>query len=190
MANYELAAKYPLDGVTRKTEGTFLTEITGKALVSVATPLGGEKNLKAAFAKSYKAKIPKVGHSTTSSIDNARLLGLQADQLFLYFDHENDEAVSHVTGKLGETGYYTDQSDSWVMLEFGGPKCHQALERICGLDLHPDVFVEGAVSRTMMEHMGVIILRSGIDEFTLFSARSSAKSFYHAIETSIANISD
>ena len=76
----------------------------------------------------------------------------------------------------------------WVMLEISGPKSREALARLCTLDLHADTFAEGEVARTMMEHLGVIILRNAPDSFILLSARSSAKSFLHAVETSIDNI--
>jgi sarcosine oxidase subunit gamma len=39
-----------------------------------------------------------------------------------------------------------------------------------------------------MEHLGVLILRSGDDEYLLLSASSSARSFLHAVETSLRNI--
>jgi sarcosine oxidase subunit gamma len=42
--------------------------------------------------------------------------------------------------------------------------------------------------RTVMEHLGVLILRTGDDAFMLLSASSSAKSFLHALETSVANV--
>jgi sarcosine oxidase subunit gamma len=62
------------------------------------------------------------------------------------------------------------------------------LERICPIDLHPQAFAVGAVARTLMDHLNVIILREGGDTFLLMSARSSARSFWHAVETSIRNI--
>ncbi|MDX1786447.1 MAG: sarcosine oxidase subunit gamma, partial [Roseovarius sp.] len=68
-----------------------------------------------------------------------------------------------------------------------GPGSLAALERICMLDLHPDAFKVNAVARTVMEHMGAIIARTGEDTYLLLSASSSAKSFLHAIELSIEN---
>ena len=59
------------------------------------------------------------------------------------------------------------------------------LERLCPLDLHESAFPVGAAQRTVMEHMGAVILREGTDEFLLLSASSSAASFLHAVKTSI-----
>ena len=54
--------------------------------------------------------------------------------------------------------------------------------------LYPDAFVEGAAARTVMEHLGVLILRTGPDAYLLLSASSSAGSFLHAVETSLVNV--
>ena len=82
----------------------------------------------------------------------------------------------------------TLQSDNWVGVRISGTRSRDALERICPLDLHPDVFGIDQVARTVMEHLGVIILREDKDSFLMLSASSSAKSFLHAIETSIHNV--
>lgn len=83
------------------------------------------------------------------------------------------------------TLYLNDQSDSWVMLRVAGAGVRRALERLCPLDLHPDAFAPGAVARTVMEHLAVIVLHEAEDTFVLLSPRSSAASFLHEIETSV-----
>jgi len=189
VADYVLTAKSPLNGVAKEFDGVTMAEVTGKALVSVAIPMGGDKNLAAAISKAYKTNIPPVGMSTTSADEKTQFLGLQSDQFFALFDaDEHEDGVTHVADRLGSAGYYTDQSDSWVMLAVSGPKSRVALARICSLDLHHDVFVEGTVARTSMEHLGTIIYRSGTDSFIIFSIRSTAQALLHAIETSINNI--
>ncbi len=190
MSNLSLTAQSALGGIRRDFEGVSLAEVGGHALVSVATPLGGGERLAKAIASSYGAKLPTVGYSSLSDNGRARFLGLQPDQMFLLFEHEDDEALAAVTGQLGDAGYYTDQSDSWAMLRISGPAGRTALERICMLDLHPDSFDIDAVARTTMEHLGVIILREAADSFLLMSPRSSATSFLHAIETSIINVTE
>lgn len=188
MADPVLKPRPPLDGFHRQFGGVEVTELTDIALVSIATPQGGEAALIDALARAYKADLPAVGQSTVSSDGVTRFLGLQPGQTFAMFTHEGDRAVETVSAKLGDAGYYTDQSDSWVILQLSGAQTRDALERICPIDLHPDAFEGGAVTRTVMEHLGTIILRTGNDEFMLLSARSSAKSFLHAVLTSVENI--
>ena len=188
MPDLTLTARSPLDGYHRQFGSVEITERTGMALVSVATPHGGDDALKDAVKSAYKADVPVVGRSTVSSDKDARFLGLQPGQIFAMFAHDGDRALEKVAANLGQAGYYTDQSDSWAILQVSGADARGALERICPIDLHPDAFPEGAVTRTVMEHLGTIILRTGDDEFVLLSARSSAQSFLHAVVTSVNNI--
>jgi len=192
VADFSLTAKSPLNGVVKEYDGVSIAEVTGKAIVSIAIPDGGEKKLAAAMAKSYKTGLPKVGQSSAGADGKAQFLGMASDQMFALFDFdvgvEGNDELAHVADRLGTAGYFTNQSDSWVMLAVSGPRSRAALARICSLDLHHDVFVEGAVARTSMEHLGTIIFRSKADCFIIFSARSTAQSLFHAIEKSITNI--
>lgn len=185
---FKLDPTSPLDGMSQEYEGVRINEVTDKSLVSIATPKGEDKNLKKAISKHYQCDLPVVGQSTVSSDGKAVFLGMQRDQMFVFFDYETSNPVETVIKNLGATGYYTDQSDSWVMLQISGVQSRKALARICMLDLHADVFTEGSVARTAMEHMGTIIFHEGQDSFIIFTARSSAKSLLHAVETSIKNI--
>ncbi len=180
-----LTPRTPLDGFHREYSGVSLSEITDCALVSIAVPLGGAVPLEQKMTAAFDAGLPASGSSTVSKDGRVRFLGLQTDQMFALFAPEGDDAAAELERALGDTGYYTDQSDSWVMLSMSGPLARTALERICLLDLDPGIFAQGAVTRTMMEHLAAIILRDGPDSFLLMSPRSSARSFLHALETSI-----
>lgn len=188
MADIALSTYDPFEGVHLETAGVALSGVTGMALVSAVIPNGG----KAAFAKSietaYGVSIPAPGATMRASDDATLLIGLQRDQVFLMFERTDDWPERSVALKLGDAAYVTDQSDGWVMARLTGPRCREALERICRLDLSPKVFAEGAVARTLMEHLNVIILRDGSHSFLLMSPRSSAPSFLNALETSIRNI--
>ncbi|RED45781.1 sarcosine oxidase subunit gamma [Aestuariispira insulae] len=188
MADIILKAKSPLDGFSRDWPGITLREVTGRALVSVSIPHGGEAALGQKLSQVYGTIIPAVGESTASPVDNAHLLGLARDQFFILFDEGGQAPLAAVSAKLAEVAYLTDQSDSWAMLHISGPNSRAALARICLLDLHPDHFQTGQVARTVMEHLGVIILRDGADSFLLLSARSSAQSFLHAVTVSAENV--
>ncbi len=188
MSEPALMAKSPLDGVRLELDGVTIAEITGRAIVSIATPNGGGDALSKALASSYKVEYPDTGHSSVSDDGKTRFLGLQQDQIFALFDDSKSSPMDAIAEKLGDTAYLTDQSDSWVMISLSGPKCRTALERICPIDLHPAAFPEGAVARTAMEHLGTIIVHESADLYLLMSARSSAGSFLHAVETSARNV--
>lgn len=189
MSEIQLAAKSPLGGVRLEFEGITVSEVTDRAIVSVATPLGGEAALTEALLQAYGADIPKVGGSTMSAKHDARFLGLQSDQMFVLFPHAGLRAVDDIAGPVRGAAALTDQSDSWVLLRVEGAKSRLALERICPVDLAASAFPPGAVARTIMEHLGAIIVCEDTDKFLLMSARSSARSFLHAVETSARNVS-
>ena len=188
MADFALTARSPLDGYERSFGTVTLAEVTGLSLVSAAVPQGGDDAFAAALAAGLGTARPATGDSTPGDRYGARLLGMQPDQLFILFEAPDpDRPALTVAEALGPAAYVTDQSDSWAMLRIAGAGVRAALERICMLDLDDAAFPEGRVARTVMEHLAVIILRDGPDSFLLMSPRSSARSFLHAVEVSVAN---
>ena len=180
-------AKLPLEGYFRKFSDVTLAEVVGKAMVSIAFPVDGMAALQDKSNKAYITSLPDCGNSTVSKDGLVRFLGVQSNQIFALFDFDGEDAVSVLANQLGNSGYYTDQSDSWVMLRLSGPKALAVLERICPLDLSPGIFGPSSVTRTAMEHLSTIILRESLENFFFMSPRSSARSFLHALETSITN---
>ena len=181
-----LKPKTPLNGFAHDFGGTSLTEVAEMALVSIATPRGGADALQSAVRSAYDCDLPVPG--ATSEGGGTRFLGLQQDQVFAMFPYAGDTAIAEIRQALGDTGYYTDQSDSWALLRLSGEAAVPALERICPVDLDRAAFPIGAVARTAMEHLGVIILREETDGFLLMAARSSAANFLHAVEQSVRNV--
>ncbi|MDD9923205.1 MAG: sarcosine oxidase subunit gamma [Boseongicola sp.] len=182
MADFALTAAPILGGVDKSIGNCHLRERDDLALVSVATPLGGEAELKAKLSSGWSLETPEPTMSVASG--DTRAIRTSADQLMLVFPHSAPDAVAAVSAKIGDAGYLTDQTDVWVVLELSGVDARSALERLCPLDLHPDAFAVNASGRTVMEHMGALIVRTGEDTYLLMSASSSAGSFLHAVETS------
>jgi sarcosine oxidase subunit gamma len=149
-------------------------------IISLAVPTGKEAVFEAS-AKKAGIALPSVGRFKDTP--QGRLMAISQDQYFLIAT-DDGSAVP-----FGDAAYMSDQSDAWVALEIKGALVRLALERICPLDLHPKSFPTGSGVRTMMEHMGAFILALGDDEYLLLSARSSAKSFWHAVEVSVRNVS-
>ena len=185
-----LTARAPLGGYAETFGAIALAEETGLALVSAAVPQGGDAAFATALADGFAASRPAIGDTAAGGRYGARILGMQPDQMFILFEPpDRDRPAETVAGALGAAAYVTDQSDSWAMLRIAGAGVRSALERICPLDLDDAAFPEGKVARTAMEHLSVIILRDGADSFLLMSPRSSARSFLHAVELSVENVS-
>ncbi len=186
MASLTLTAERPLAGYDRDFGMVRVTALDDLALVSVALPMGGEAAAQKAIKAGFGAELPAPGRYATGK-GGERLIRTGADQGLIQFIHADTGAGADTAGKLGGKVYLTDQSDAWVGLAVQGPGARTALERMCPLDLHPDVFGTDNAQRTVMEHLGVVILRVGTDAFLLMSASSSALSFLHAVETSAEN---
>ena len=188
MSDYVLTTQSALGGIERDFGEVTIAESTSHAIMSVAVPRGGEKELSEAIALSFKTKLPPVGESTTSTIKNARILGMQQDQFFLLFEYSGLNAVNELSKEIRAAAYLTDQSDSWVIITISGLQAYNALQRTCLVDLHRLNFPSGAVARTVMDHLSTIIVREEPNTFLLMSPSSSARSFLNCVETSIRNI--
>ncbi|MEQ8257531.1 MULTISPECIES: sarcosine oxidase subunit gamma [Roseovarius] len=187
MADFTLIAEPPLKGVDHNFGDTRLYAPDDLAIVSIALPLGAEDATLQAVKSGFGADLPAPGQSVMGN-DDTRLVRLGPDQAFAIFTRATPDAEPHVQSLLKGAAYTTDQTDVWTGLMLDGPLARTALERICPIDLHPDAFAEGAAARTVMEHLGVLIIRTGPDAFLLLSASSSAGSFLHAVETSLVNV--
>ncbi|MCY3983283.1 MAG: sarcosine oxidase subunit gamma [Roseovarius sp.] len=186
MAELSLFSTPPLDGYDKSTGDIRLYSPEALAVVSIALPLGSEDSALAIIASAYGVDLPSPGKSVIAP-DGARLVRLGLDQAFIIFPHSAPDAEDVVQGKLEDAVYVTDQTDAWTALAIEGSSTRDALERICPIDLHPKSFAVDDAARTVMEHLGVLIIRAGDNDFLLLSASSSANSFLHALETSIAN---
>jgi sarcosine oxidase subunit gamma len=189
VSEFHLTAEPPLAGYDKAFTGASLKAPTGLALVSIALPLGGEPAAKKAIEAAYGCALPEIGKACATPRMAAHLLRLGVDQAFVMFEHSEPDAERVVSRALKGAAYTTDQTDVWVALEISGPKARDALGRICPIDLHDHAFAVMDVARTTMEHLGVIILRTDEECWRLFSASSSARSFLHALETSVKNVS-
>ena len=190
MSNFNFTSKPVLGGFSQQTQGVSINEQTSLGIVSVACPDGGDAELATSVKNAFGCSLPDVTGVEVSDSGTMRWLGLQPQQWFVVFEHDAGlgAPLATIKDKLGDSAYCTDQSDSWVSLEISGPLAISALERICPVDLHADGFPIGSVARTSMEHLSVIITRTGDDQFLMMSAASSAESFLHAILTSVKNI--
>ena len=179
-STFTLTAAPILGGIDQTIGQNRITERDDLALVSIATPQGGEAALTKALKNGWGLALP----DPTRSSDSGKVRAVRAapDQILLVFPHATPDANTVVQAKLNGTGYTTDQTDVWVVLEISGPDTRAALERLCPLDFSR--FPDGGSGRTVMEHMGAMIVRLSEDRFLLLSASSSARSFLHAVQTS------
>ena len=190
MAEYRLTSEEFLGGYQAQFGPISLREISDICIVSMAVPLEEEQAVHKALKAAFGIDMPDIGQSQGAAALDSRVLRMGLDHMFVLFARaQNTERPEQQIKTLMKSAVYTtDQSHNWVGLEISGPGCRSALERICPIDLHPERFAVNAVERTQMEHLSTIILCVDHETYWLFSASSSAKSFLHALETSIHNV--
>lgn len=181
-----LTAEPFLGGHILNLDDVAVAEVTDIAIVSIATPMGGGEALGTAVQAAWGCALPSPRGTTSSGDGSVTLIFSTPDQTLALLPSVEGLAVTDVAAKLGDTGYYTEQTDNWVGLRVSGAKAITALERICPLDMA--LMPVGGAERTVMEHLGVFIMREAEDRFLLLSGSSSAKSFLHAVELSMRNV--
>jgi sarcosine oxidase subunit gamma len=187
-----LAATTSLDGLSLRIGDTDLVEVTGLDIVSIAAPLPAPGHAQGVTADTLNrlveqhlgSSLPAVGRLHRCG-DTQAILGLQNSQWFVTATPSTHDPASALKRVLGDAAYLTDQSDSWAVLDLTGPLAQAALERLCMLDLDPAVFDDTCVSRTVMEHVSVIVERPEVTHFRLYCSRSAAQSFLHALSESL-----
>jgi sarcosine oxidase subunit gamma len=169
------------DPVSENWEGFTIREVSDHGLASVAARHGAEQALRAAVSSAFGVDLPGPGRSARGDAVTFDWMG--QGQWFAETQRDDGSAFAReLTTLLGESASITDQSDSWVQLQLSGANTRSVLEKLCRLDLHGSVFTPGAVTRTVIEHLGAIVaLVDDSPRFKVLSARSSARSFLHAL---------
>ena len=188
MSDYDLTKESPLGGTEHEFDGVTVSEVTDQSLVMVALPKDRAEDIESAISESCCLSIPAMGQSTKSTDSSLTLWRMQKNQVLVYFSYDADDAEANLAERFNAPAYFTDQSDSLGMIRVSGERSRDVLERICPIDLDPNVFTLGSVSRTVMEHIGTIIFRDGDDSYVLLTMRSFSRSMLHAIEVSVKNV--
>ena len=185
MSEFTLKAEPFLGGFQKSFGSTDLREVTDLEIVSVSCPIGGLDPLRTRIESVFGTALPGPGFSSGSISDGALFVWMSPDQWFAVTESGSQPALGQFQDKIGPLGYFTSQTDNWAVLRLDGDIALPALERICPIDLHPSVFPPRSAARTVMEHLGTLICCEDRNRYLLLSASSSARSFLHAVETSI-----
>ena len=99
--------------------------------------------------------------------------------------HSESQLMSKAMAALAGLASMTDQSDARVHLRLAGPHVRDALAKLTGIDLHPDVFYKGAAAMTVIAHIPVHLWRlpdtSGNSVFEIAGPQSTAASLWHHV---------
>ena len=190
MGDYPLQGEHFVKGTQRYYGSTYLAELFEHSIVSIAIPRHGENAFHSQFQNAFGIVLPSPGTVKQSMDKRFEFLWMSPEQIFVYFKSPSHYPEHEIRDVMGALGYVTDQTHNWCQIKLEGQLVVPALERICPLNLHQDVFPVGGCARTVMEHLSTVLVRRDSDEFLFFSPSSSAHSFVHTIEQSLLNVGD
>ncbi|MFZ1469208.1 MAG: sarcosine oxidase subunit gamma [Paracoccaceae bacterium] len=159
----DMIAKAALEAGPITKAGLTLAPLDAGPITSIAVFPGGAKSVAKAL-KPLGLTFPEPGHWASKA--QARIVWTGRDQAFLM-----GVAAPEIDGAA-----LTDQSDAWAGFTLTGPGAAQALARLVALDLRVASFPPGRAARTGLNHMAMVLLRTGDEAFTLFVFRSMARS--------------
>ena len=186
--DYALKSISPLNEYSRNFKENLLEEVVGMEVISIATSVENKDFLNKQLIEIFDLELPVPGKSHLTSNGLSRLLGLSLDQWLIVSVDQKYELKALLENSLSNKSYVTLQTDAWVCIRISGRSALKALERICPINLDPDLFLKDYIARTMMEHLGSIVICENPNSYLLMSASSSAKSFLHALEVSLKNV--
>ncbi len=96
-----------------------------------------------------------------------------------FASHEDIAALLKAT--FGDAASVTEQTDAWVTFDLAAADLAPVLERLCNVDFR--AVPDGHATRTMMEHLGVYLVKLGPGTARIHGPRSSAQSLLHALKT-------
>ena len=136
---------------------------------SVAVYPGGA-NAVAKALKPLGLSFPKP--NSFSAKDGARIVWTGREQAFLI----------GVEAPAIEGAAVTDQSGGWATLTLSGVGADEALMRLVPIDLRLSAFPVGRAVRAPLNHMNMVLIRTGDYVFDLMVFRSMARTAWHELE--------
>lgn len=161
-----------------------ITERIDVALASVATRKGRMADLaKAAQA----AGVPLPGPAMHQSGAPYAAFWVSPEMWFVEAPFATHELIADLLKTaLGDAASITEQTDAWVAFDLSAPDLAPILERLCNVDFR--AVPDGYATRTVMEHLGVYLIKHSPGAARIYGPRSSAESLLHALETSAASV--
>ncbi|WP_333815288.1 sarcosine oxidase subunit gamma [Tabrizicola sp.] len=168
----ELIAKSALEGRSLTLGTVTLAEVDVGPVTSVAVFPGAAK----AVAKGLKTLgLAMPEPNSFAEKKGSRIVWTGRDQAFLM----------GVEPPVLEGAAVTDQSDGWAALGLTGAGAVEVLARLAPVDLRLAAFAVGRAIRTQLNHMNIVILRTGDHAFEILVFRSMARTAWHELETTM-----
>lgn len=151
--------------------------------VEVTAARGGAARARKALKTRGRFELPPVGLWLRAG--ELSLFGVGPESwLVLAPPAQPGAHAERMTRLFGAEASVCETGHGLVFIGVGGSRASAALARICRLDLHPDVFGEGACARTIMAQVPVMLWRGETSQsYALAVPLSFAQSFAHSLIT-------
>lgn len=161
-----------------------ITERTDIALASVAARKGRMADVAAA---AQSAGVPLPAAATYQSGAPYGTFWVAPEMWLVEAPFATHELIADLLkSALGDGASVTEQTDAWVAFDLAADDLAPVLQRLCNVDFRtvPDAHA----TRTVMEHLGVYLIKHGRGAARIYGPRSSAESLLHAIETAAHSV--
>lgn len=156
-----------------------ISERTDVALASVAARKGRAADLSAG---AQKAGVPLPGPASHQQGAPYSAFWTAPEMWFVEAPFATHELIADLLkSALGDAASVTEQTDAWVAFDLAATDLAPVLERLCNVDFR--TVPAGYATRTVIEHLGVYLIKHGPGSARIYGPRSSADSLLHAVET-------
>lgn len=156
-----------------------ITERTDLALASVAARRGRMADL-ATAARAAGLPLPDAARHQAGAPYSA--FWTAPEMWFVEAPFGSHELIAdQLKAALGDAASITEQTDAWVVFDLAAADLAPLLERLCNLDF--GTAPKGFATRSVIEHLGVYLVKQDQGAVRLYGPRSSAESLLHALET-------
>jgi sarcosine oxidase subunit gamma len=125
--------------------------------------------------------IPQPGPSRWEAGKPFSAFWVTPDMWFVEADFAAHELLADgLKASFGDAASVTEQTDAWVIFDLSAPDLAPVFERLCNVDFQ--ALPEGYATRTVLDHLGVYLIKHGSGAARVYGPRSSAQSLLHALK--------
>jgi sarcosine oxidase subunit gamma len=159
--------------------GLRIAEVVDSALASLSCRRGRDAEFATVAERVFGFALPGPARAVAGMPYGAVWTG--PEQWFIEAPFASHEDIARsLKGEFKDLASITEQTDGWVRFDVTGKGALDLFERLCPLDVRG--MEDNAASRTLIEHLGCIVIcrKAGV-EFSVLGPRSAAGSLHHAL---------
>lgn len=183
----EFTETLPVAGALPQGRGLAVTPVVGLGIAALSPHRGRETEV--AWAVHQTLGLRLEDRSVRSTAGGLTALGIGPSKWLVTAEGAGNRLTLRLKQIVGDDASVEDQSDGYTVLRLVGSGCHPLLARGVNIDLHPTLFVVGAVAVTSIARVGVMLWRTEDEAdapaFELAVFRSMAGSLLHWLDASI-----